>query len=780
MGKRLRITIRGAVQGVGFRPFVYRTATANNLAGWVINDPEGVTIEAEGTEEALDRLVNALDHQKPTHAYYESFDVESLEPVGYGHFEIRKSGHQGTKRVLMLPDIATCPECLEETFDPQNRRYLYPFTNCTHCGPRYSIITGLPYDRQQTTMRQFTMCEKCRAEYEDPADSRFHAQPNACPECGPQVEFWDVNGKVLAHRHEAMQRAADAVERGQVVALKGLGGFQLLVDATNETAVSRLRQRKNREEKPLALMMPDLVQARELCLISSEEEELLKSPQAPIVILECGAKPGVAVASSVAPGNPTLGIMLPYTPMHHILMHLIDKPVVATSGNISDEPICTDEDEALERMSGIADCYLVHDRPIERHVDDSVVRLIAGRPTILRRARGYAPLPVSVKIQTETGDVINRDQDLPTILALGGHLKNTIAVNRGTNIFISQHIGDLDTYEATKAYQKVIEDLPHLYELQPDLIVHDKHPEYYTTKDAHNRDLPTHSVQHHYAHILSCMAEHDLEGPLLGVAWDGTGNGTDNTIWGGEFMVADHHSWERVATFRSFHLPGGDKAVREPRRSALGILFELFWDEVFEKKELPTLQAFSDTEIGIIRKMLKQDINSPLTSSAGRLFDAVASLLDIRQKISFEGQAAMALEHLIPESGTEESYPYEIHPSSSHWLIDWAPVIRHILMDLNFTKPAQISNKFHNTLAEIIVEVAERTGKETVILSGGCFQNVYLTEQTIGRLIKHGFRPFWHQRIPPNDGGIAVGQLYHALCNTDELVKKTIHHEIPG
>ena len=762
------------VQGVGFRPFVYRLANICNLTGWVINDTRGVTIEAEGAQVSLDHMLYALQHDKPPYAYYEDFDIQYLEPAGYHQFEIRESENNGSKQVLMLPDIATCPECLKEVFDPDNRRYLYPFTNCTHCGPRFSIITGLPYDRRQTTMAKFTMCDQCRKEYNDPGNRRFHAQPNACPNCGPQMQLWDTNGNVIARRHQAIKRAVNAIKHGKIVALKGIGGFQLLADATSESAVIQLRKRKNREEKPFALMVTALAQAHKLCSISKEEETLLTSPQAPIVILNRKKDSEIPVTTSVAPGQPTLGIMLPYTPLHHILMRLLGKPIVATSGNLSDEPICTDEYEALDRLRGIADLFLVHDRPIERHIDDSVVRIIAGKPSVLRRARGYAPFPVSVN------GVADETPDLPTVLALGGHLKNSIAVNRDTHLFLSQYIGDLNTYEATKAYHKVAGDLPRLYDLDPDLIIHDQHPEYYSSKDAENRNLPTYAVQHHYAHILSCMAEHGLEGPLLGVSWDGTGYGTDETIWGGEFILCDRKSWKRIATFRSFHLPGGDKAMREPRRTALGMLYEMWGNHTFQNPDLPTLKAFSEAEIRIIKQMLRQGVNAPVTTSAGRLFDAIASLLDIKQKITYEGQAAMALEHLIPQNQTNSSYPYKLTSEQNRWIIDWEPMIRQIITELPKNDPGQISMTFHNTLSDIIIDVATRIGEKTVVLSGGCFQNVFLTEQTISKLEQHGFHPYWNQHIPPNDGGIAAGQLYYALCNAEKLIKTPNPYEVPG
>ncbi|NBC66194.1 MAG: carbamoyltransferase HypF [Bacteroidetes bacterium] len=775
MEKRLRITIRGAVQGVGFRPFVYRSATQLGLKGWVVNDPAGVTLEVEGSEQILDKMLETLQNGKPAHSYYQYFNVKSLEAAGYHTFEIRESSVQGSKKVLMQPELATCADCLEEIFDPDDRRYLYPFTNCTHCGPRYSIITGLPYDRSQTTMKNFVMCEVCQKEYEDPENRRFHAQPNACPDCGPHVELWSKQGNVLATNQKAIEMAVEEIKCGNIVALKGLGGFQLLVDATSEEAISRLRKLKNREEKPLALMVSSLKKAREICSISEEEKKLLTSVEAPIVILNRKKWASNLIAASVAPENPTLGIMLPYTPLHHILMRLVNGPVVATSGNLSDEPICIDENEAIERIGRIADYYLVHNRPIERHVDDSVVRMIAGKPTLLRRARGYAPMPIKADASDQ-----DQSQEIPTCLAVGGHLKNTVAVNRESNQFMSQHIGDLDNYEAIKAYHKVIEDLPALYDLEPEWIVHDDHPEYYSTKDALKRNLPTFGLQHHYAHILSCMAEHNLEGPLLGVAWDGTGFGPDETIWGGEFLLADTGSWKRVAAFRSFRLAGGDRAIKEPRRTAVGVLYEIFGEQLFQQTDLIPIQAFTEQEREILRRMLVQNINTHITTSAGRVFDAVASILNIKQKISFEGQAAMALEHLISQTECKDIYSYEIGRDGVLDIIDWEPLFRELLQDLNRLKAAEISAKFHNTLSKIVVDIAKRVGREIVVLSGGCFQNVYLTEKTIAGLRNEGFQPYRHQKIPPNDGGIAAGQLFYALNNIKKYKKEQALNEVPG
>ncbi len=780
MGQRIRLTIRGTVQGVGFRPTVYRLANKYKLTGWVVNDPAGVTIEAEGSSSHLEKLVKALRQLDLPNVYYEHFQVEEIEPVGNNRFVIKNSNHEGAKRALMLPDIATCQECLDELFDPANRRFHYPFINCTHCGPRYSIITDLPYDRPNTTMQAFTMCDACREEYENPKDRRFHAQPNACPDCGPHMELWDVNGRTLSRRYQSIRLAAKAIIRGKIVAMKGLGGFQLLTNASNVTSVERLRKRKGREEKPFALMVNSLDQAKKICKVSKSEQQLLTSPQAPIVLLQKRVQTEYFITPSVAPGYTSLGLMLPYTPLHHLIMELVDQPMVATSGNLSDEPICIDENEALDRLHSIADLYLVHNRPIERHVDDSVVRTVAGKPMMLRRSRGYAPLPISVVSQQKSMVSDGLGKSPITMMALGGHLKNTIAINRDSNIFVSQYIGDLDNYEATKAYHKVADDLPRLYDLKPELLIHDLHPEYYSSKDAQKRPPSTTTVQHHYAHILSCMAEHQLDETVLGVAWDGTGYGPDETIWGGEWIIADTREWRRFATFRSFRLPGGDQAIREPRRASLAMLYELFSEPLFEKSDISTIQSFSNAELKVLRNMLRKSLNAPLTTSAGRIFDAVASLLNLYHKISYEGQAAIALENILPNKPSDECYPYKLNLNRDLWVVDWAPLIHHILMDLSFSDPPVISNKFHNTMVKIIVDIATRAEKERVVLSGGCFQNVYLTEKTIAKLVKHGFRPYWHQKLPPNDGGLAAGQLYYALSTSLHDESKRRNHEVPG
>ncbi|HEU5397295.1 MAG TPA: carbamoyltransferase HypF, partial [Verrucomicrobiae bacterium] len=602
---RLKLVIHGAVQGVGFRPCVRRLATAMGLSGWVRNSPQGVDIEVEGPRAVLEQFLHRLEKEKPEHCRIQRCETSWLPPVGDDTFEIEESAAGGVKTALVLPDLATCPDCLREMFDPANRRYLYPFTNCTHCGPRFSIIEALPYDRANTSMKAFAMCPACQAEYDNPDDRRYHAQPNACPVCGPQLELWEAaaapseSPRAMARNYLALLVAARAIRRGQIVALKGIGGFHLIVDARNDVAVRRLRGRKHREEKPLALLFPDLESVRAACDVSAPEAKLLLSREAPIVLLR--RRPGSScaccepdelcaavapapnlIAPAVAPGNPNLGVMLPSNPLHHLLLAELGFPVVATSGNLTDEPICTDEREALERLRGIADVFLVHNRPIVRHVDDSIVRVMLGEESIVRRARGYAPLPV------ETGGK-GGDGSAP-ILAVGGQLKNAVALECRGQAFISQHIGDLESTQANLAFRRVIADFEKMYDATPALVVADRHPDYLSTRfaQAHRPLL----VQHHVAHVLSCLADNQLTPPALGVAWDGTGYGDDGTIWGGEFFRITAGDIERVAHLRPFRLPGGEAAIKEPRRAAIGLLYELFGDVAFGLQSLAPLREF--------------------------------------------------------------------------------------------------------------------------------------------------------------------------------------------
>jgi hydrogenase maturation protein HypF len=830
---RLRLAVRGAVQGVGFRPFVYRLANELGLTGWVNNSAQGVTIEIEGPRTALAQFQRRFPEEKPPRSFIQCCEVTWLDLAGYDGFVICTSETQGGKTALVMPDIATCPDCRREMFDPTNRRYRYPFTNCTHCGPRFSIIEALPYDRANTSMREFAMCPACQAEYNDPHDRRFHAQPNACPRCGPQLELWPgnvpaANGEPprrLAAGNDALLAAAHVIRCGQIVAVKGIGGFHLFVDARNEAAVRRLRERKHREEKPFALLFPTLASVQRVCEVSSLEEQLLQSPEAPIVLLRQIANLGSQIGNAIAPGNPNLGVMLPSNPLHHLLMADLGFPVVATSGNLSDEPICIDELEALERLRGIADVLLVHNRPIVRHVDDSIVRVMAGRAMVLRRARGFAPLPITVAagilpavepgfqpggINEASLAVFGNFNVSPvvsigpggkmtssTVLAVGAQLKNSIAFAVGDQVFLSQHLGDLETEPAHKAFGQAVDDLPRLYDAKPEVIAADLHPDYLSTRFALERQPPVPplsisneragsetgtpqviQVQHHVAHVLSCLAENEVELPALGVAWDGTGLGPDGTIWGGEFFLVTNEAVERVARWRPFRLPGGDAAAKEPRRAALGLLAGLpnNADKNVLHLQQKIVQSFSSNSLATLKIALTRGINAPWCCSVGRLFDAVAALIGLRQKLNFEGQAAMELEFAAESFATDAAYELGIVEGQSRNVIfhgkseivlDWAPMIEAILADLaQGVSVGEIAAKFHNTLVEAIISVAKRMGCQRVALSGGCFQNRYLLERAVRRLRAENFHPYWHQRVPTNDGGIALGQVVAARRST--------------
>ena len=751
---RLRVSLQGAVQGVGFRPFIHRLATDLNLRGWVQNSGEGVQIEVEGVRESLENFLRRLPLEKPPLSFIQSLESSWLDPAGVAAFEIRASSEAGPRTAIVMPDLATCPDCRAEIFDSSNRRFRYPFTNCTNCGPRFSIIESLPYDRANTSMKRFSMCPECAAEYHDPTNRRFHAQPNACPQCGPKLVLWNPVGTPMAVEHAALHQAAAALREGHIIALKGIGGFQLLVDARNKSAVDLLRQRKHREEKPFAVMFPSMEAVRAECEVNGAEAALLGGSASPIVLLR---RTGNSLASSVAPNNPQLGAMLPYSPLHHLLLAELGFPMVATSGNLSDEPICIDEQEALARLAGIADFFLVHDRPIVRHVDDSVARILLGREQVLRRARGYAPLPIQLAPES------NRVNE--PVLAVGAHLKNAVALAIGSRVFISQHIGDLETSAAYDAFTRVAADLPRLYEVRPRLIAHDLHPDYLSTQFARRlaagcENSRTVAVQHHVAHVLGCMAENELHPPVLGVSWDGTGYGSDNSVWGGEFFSINGESARRFAHFRQFRLPGGDRAVKEPRRSALGLLQAISTDATLNRADW----HFEESELRTLISMLQRGVNSPLSSSVGRLFDAVASLLNVRQVSNFEGQAAMELEFALQGVETSDFFPFEtrVEPGDAGQMIiiDWQPMTQGLLEAKNRGESlGRLSAKFHNTLAEIIVEVAKLAAHPQVALSGGCFQNRHLTERAVGRLESAGFRAYWHQRVPPNDGGIALGQI---------------------
>jgi len=758
---RLKIIIRGAVQGVGFRPFIYRLASELGLKGWVINSSQGVFIEAEAGKNALNDLILRIEQEKPPLAHIQSLEFSFLDPIGYSTFEIRESEEEGEKTVLVLPDISTCDECMAEVWNPADRRFRYPFTNCTNCGPRFTIIETLPYDRPRTSMRIFPLCADCEKEYHNPLDRRFHAQPIACPRCGPHLQLLDSQGKVLAEREDAIKQAGQLVLEGNILGFKGLGGFLIIANPYRTRVVQLLRERKPRRDKPFALMFPDLETVKRHCEVSSLEERALTSPEHPIVLLKKRADSDLP--EDCAPGNPYLGVMLPYTPMHYLLMSEVNQPVIATSGNLTDEPICTDERSALKKLGKICDFFLVHNRPIVRHADDSIIRVILDRELVIRRARGYAPLPVRLK------------ENSPCVLGVGGHLKNTIAISIGRNVFISQHLGDLETAESFKTFEKTIQDFLTLYEIQPRLsaVACDLHPDYLSTQWAENwayqHGLPLIRVQHHHAHIASCMAENELEGTVLGISWDGTGYGMDGTIWGGEFLISSPSGFHRFARLRTFPLPGGDVAIHEPRRVALGLLYELLGEKAFES-ETPTLRAFSPQELKLLQQMLRRGLNSPLASSAGRLFDAVGSLLDFVQKTTFEAQSAMAVEFQASER-TAHTFSFQL-TGENPIVIDWGPMILDMINLKNSgVNPSELAGRFHLTLVKIMVEVAKKAGLEKVLLSGGCFQNALLTKLAYQALTHAGFQVYTHQRVPPNDGGISLGQVFVSARVYNQTVK---------
>jgi len=747
---RVELLVEGAIQGVGFRPHVYRLARELGLQGGIGNTLEGAFIEVEGAREALEVFVARLESAPPVLARIERVAAQWGPPRGFTRFEIRPSDASGNIRAEVLPDIATCPECLRELLEPSNRRFGYPFTNCTHCGPRFSIIERLPYDRPNTSMKGFAFCVQCRAEYEDPEDRRFHAQPIACPDCGPQLALWDSSGQETAARDAALLGAAAAIRAGQIVAVKGLGGFHLLVNAADDAAVARLRERKSRDEKPLALMLPSLESVRGICEVSEFEAGLLSSAEGPIVLLTKLRDQG-PIAEDVAPGMREHGVMLPYTPLHHLLVAAAAVPLVATSGNRSDEPICTDEHEALARLQGIADLFLVHNRPIVRHVDDSIVRVINGREMLLRRARGFAPQSERLLGANDA-----------CILAFGAHQKNTVALAKAGKAILSQHLGDLDSLEAVTAFERAGEDLQVLFDAQPVAVACDLHPDYASTAHARRQALPVYAVQHHYAHVLSCMAENRLDGLVLGVSWDGTGYGPDGTVWGGEFFKADMSSYGRFAAFYEFPLAGGERAVKEPRRAALGVLHVLYGDEL---PDTAATQSFSSQELATLQQMMAKDVNAPRSSSAGRLFDAVAALCGLRQHNAFEGHAAMLLESAAEgEHRRDTRYGLICMEQGGVLRLDWRPAVRTLVEDVAYGRSVQeVAACFHYALAEGIVAVALRAGLEDVVLTGGCFQNKLLSELATMLLEQSGFHVHTHRRIPPNDGGIAVGQAVYAL-----------------
>jgi len=773
--KSASISVRGIVQGVGFRPFVYGLAVKHNLKGWVYNTSEDVRIEVEGAAEAVRQFEQELETKAPPLAYIENVTVQYHRPVGCKDFEIRKSQAQEGKYQLISPDVATCQACLDEVMDPDDRRYRYPFTNCTNCGPRFTIIEDMPYDRAKTTMRYFQMCPQCQAEYDNPLDRRFHAQPNACPKCGPQVQLIDNQGNVL-NESDPIAAASQLLREGKILAIKGLGGFLLACDATNDSVVKTLRQRKKRPSKPFAIMVATVDEAKRHCYVLPEEERLLTSPQSPIVLMIW--KEDSSVSREVAPNLWFLGIMLPYTPLHHVLLGDTGLPLVMTSGNLSEEPIARDNDEALRRLSGIADYFLVHNRDIYSGYDDSVAIVERGTGQLVRRARSYAPYPIRLPFQARQ------------VLGCGTEEKNTFCLTKDNYAFVSQHIGDMENMETLEHFDNTISLYKRLFRIEPEIVAHDLHPDYLATKYARElgeRGMKLIPVQHHHAHIASCLADNGLESPVIGVAFDGTGMGADGNIWGGEFLVADYRGYQRVGHLEYLPLPGGDAATKRPYRIAVGYILALLGEDVAntviasrdfigtKQSRLASIGQVTGVEIEVIKRQIERKINSPLCSSMGRLFDAVSALLDIRGEIDYEGQAAVELEMAAYSSvitrgvsneaicGAQESYPYGIASDKAIRIVRLRDLLAAVVGDLHQgISKEMISLRFHNTVARVTNEVcqliANETGITQVALSGGVFQNRLLLRKTVGLLESSGFQVLTHRQVPCNDGGISLGQ----------------------
>jgi hydrogenase maturation protein HypF len=748
---RLVVSVRGVVQGVGFRPFVYQLVTHHGLKGWVCNTSEDVRIDIEGEQAALEQFLIGLENTAPPLAHIENISITVEQPVGYKRFEIVDSVSEEGKYQLISPDVATCPACLEELLSPDDRRYRYPFTNCTNCGPRFTIIEDIPYDRPETTMCHFQMCPECQQEYDNPLDRRFHAQPNACPRCGPALELVDSKGEAIGSG-DALQETSRLLREGNIVAIKGLGGFLLACDATNEKAVKLLRARKKRPSKPFAIMLTTLEEVAEHCDISEVERELLTSHQCPIVLLKW--KSGSTVAVAVAPKLKHLGVMLPYTPLHHILMRETGLPLVMTSGNLSEEPIASNNEEALRRLGDIADYFLMHNRDIYSRYDDSVAIVEREGSQLVRRARGYAPYPISLPFKSKQ------------VLACGAELKNTFCLTRDDHAFLSQHIGDMENLETMEHFENTIELYKRLFRIQPEIIACDMHPEYLSTKYA--RELADESpglslvtVQHHHAHVVSCMVDNGLQEPVIGVTFDGTGFGTDGCIWGGEFMLADFRGFQRLGHLQYVPMPGGETAVKKPYRMATGYLLSILGMGAL-KNNLPLMQYVDSQEIGIIEKQITRGLNSPMTSSCGRLFDAVSAMVGVRGQIDYEAQAAIELE-AIADEGEGGYYPFDIVKQNGLEIVQFGRLFGAIINDLDRgCTPEVISARFHNTMPQVVVEMcrrfAKRNGISKVVLSGGVFQNRLLLRLTVAALEKVGFSVFTHRQVPTNDGGVSLGQ----------------------
>lgn len=741
-----KIDVNGIVQGVGFRPFVYQLARRHQLDGQVANTAAGVTIHVEGPPESVEAFAADLEKQPPPLAHIVEIRSQAVPAAAYDGFTITKSRSGDLRATLISPDVSVCEDCRTELFDPEDRRYGYPFINCTNCGPRYTIIDDIPYDRPKTAMRHFVMCPQCRSEYDDPNDRRFHAQPNACRQCGPRVTLLDNRRSPLAG-DDAIARTAALIRAGHIVAIKGLGGYHLCADALNDQAVERLRRRKHREEKPLAVMSPDLDTVAAYARLTTEESRLLASIQRPIVLLP--KRLPEKLAFSVAPRNKYYGVMLPYTPLHYLLLHQGFTALVMTSGNLSDEPIAIDNEDAFKRLKDIADYFLIHDRDIYLRSDDSIVRRAGHETRQIRRSRGFVPLPVFLKTE------------IPSVLACGAELKNTVCLTKGRQAFVSQHIGDLENPAAEDFFRLTIDHLKRILDIAPEWLVCDRHPDYLSTRWARTQQgLPLKGVQHHFAHVAACMAENRLDEPVIGLSFDGTGYGDDGTIWGGECLIADLTGYRRAAHFETAPMPGGAAAIKAPIRMALSYLHKVYGENLWEL-DLPAIHAMDRRRAGVIVEMCAKGINAPLTSSLGRLFDGVAAIIGLRQTVAFEGQAAMELE-MIADDQYPERYDFEWSAGNCKQ-IAIGPIIRGVVEDVQIGMPAFIiGRKFHNTLIRGCIDLCAALGKETrikkVALSGGCFQNRLLLEGLIQGLAQNGLEVFSHRLVPTNDGGISLGQ----------------------
>lgn len=746
---RKAIEIAGIVQGVGFRPFIYRLATDNHLTGFITNTAAGVYIEVEGAPDAVERFLVRLPQEVPPLARITGITVADCPPANETVFRIVPSRAGEERTVLIAPDVSICSDCLAELLDPADRRFHYPFINCTNCGPRYTIVRDIPYDRANTSMAVFPMCADCQREYDDPSNRRFHAQPNACWKCGPHVELWDGAGQAIDFANP-ISKTVELLAAGEIVAVKGLGGFHLAVDAMNEFTVARLRERKRRVEKPFAIMAGTLGDLEEFCQMDDVVRKLLQSPAHPIVLAK--KKSPDRVAPSVAPFNRDLGVFLPYTPLHHLLL-AEDRiaALVMTSGNISEEPIAIDNAEAVERLYGIADYFLVHNREILLRADDSVARVAGGRARQVRRSRGYVPAPIFLK------------ENVLSVLAVGGELKNTICITRGSEAFLSQHIGDLENLESYKFFESTVAGLKRILQVEPRILAYDLHPDYFCTRWAlEQQGIESVGVQHHHAHVASCMAENHLEGRVIGFALDGTGYGTDGNIWGGEVLVAGYENFERVGHLEYMPMPGGSAAVTEPRRMAVSYLFRHFGKD-FWNLDIPFVRALDRRRTENLLKVIESGINSPMTSSTGRLFDAVAALAMIRESVNYEAQAAIELDSAIDDQAEHQGYPFGIVKDGDVWSIDTRPLFVTLTNDLREGVSRRVvSYRFHLGFVEVLVRVAElvrgRTGLDRICLSGGSFQNQFLSQHLQARLELDGFQVFAHSEVPCGDGGISLGQ----------------------